>query len=69
MGTLLPQSVAVDASGHKGISGVIRCLEDLKKAIRDILQGLEFLHKNGFVHRDVRWANIIRDEAGTFRLK
>jgi len=51
-----------------GYTPIIECLGDLKKAIRDILLGLEFLHNHGFVHRDVRWANVIRDEVGTFRL-
>jgi serine/threonine protein kinase len=35
-------------------------LEDVRAAIRTILLCLEFLHEKGFVHRDLRWANIIR---------
>ncbi len=35
-------------------------LEDVRAAIRAILLCLGFLHAKGFVHRDVRWANLIR---------
>ncbi|EFJ47049.1 hypothetical protein VOLCADRAFT_105266, partial [Volvox carteri f. nagariensis] len=31
----------------------------LKQAIRDVLTGIESLHAAGFVHRDIRWANVI----------
>ena len=51
-----------------GFKPIIESLDDFKKAIHDILLGLEFLHDRGFVHRDMRWPNVIRDETGTFRL-
>ena len=48
-----------------GYPADITCLADLKLALRDVLLGLDFLHR---VHRDVRSPNVIRDEAGGFRL-
>lgn len=35
-------------------------LEDVRAAIKSILLCLRFLHEQGFVHRDLRWANLIR---------
>ncbi|PNW76272.1 hypothetical protein CHLRE_12g541211v5 [Chlamydomonas reinhardtii] len=32
----------------------------LKEAIRGVLLGIAALHRAGFVHRDVRWRNVIR---------
>ena len=34
---------------------------DLKRALRAVLQALQGMHQAGFVHRDVRWSNILRD--------
>lgn len=52
-----------------GYNPIIESLGDFKKAIHDILLGLEFLHDRGFVHRDVRWPNVIRDETGTYTFR
>ena len=46
----------------------IASLAELKQAIHDVLLGLSFLHNRNFVHRDVRWANVIQDRTGGFRL-
>jgi hypothetical protein len=35
-------------------------LKDVQAAIKVVLQCLVFLHARGFVHRDLRWANLIR---------
>ena len=35
-------------------------LEDVHAAIRAVLRCLAFIHARGFVHRDLRWANLIR---------
>jgi hypothetical protein len=35
-------------------------LEDVRSAVRAVLQCLEVLHDKKFVHRDLRWANVIR---------
>ena len=29
--------------------------------LRDILRSLDWLHRHGWVHRDVRWANVVRN--------
>lgn len=34
----------------------------------DILKGLRWLHDIGFVHRDVRWSNVVRKPDGQFML-
>jgi len=39
---------------------------ELKRAIRDILIGLSFMHELGFVHRDIRWENVVKDWSGSF---
>jgi hypothetical protein len=36
--------------------------QELQHAIRDILYGLHALHKAGFVHRDIRWTNILHQQ-------
>ncbi|KXZ51211.1 hypothetical protein GPECTOR_13g698 [Gonium pectorale] len=33
---------------------------DLKQAVRHVLTGVAALHAAGFVHRDIRWQNVIR---------
>ncbi|KAG2424710.1 hypothetical protein HXX76_014286 [Chlamydomonas incerta] len=33
---------------------------DLRRAVRDVLAGLAVLHAAGYVHRDIRWQNVIR---------
>ena len=43
-------------------------LPELKAAISGILHGLEWLHGNGFVHRDLRWNNVIIDSTGCVRI-
>ncbi|RPB20079.1 hypothetical protein L211DRAFT_577531 [Terfezia boudieri ATCC MYA-4762] len=36
-------------------------ITELKAIIRDVLYGLQWLHSHGYVHRDVRWVNIIKE--------
>ncbi|KAF8467249.1 hypothetical protein BDZ91DRAFT_723677 [Kalaharituber pfeilii] len=40
----------------------------LKHTMRDILNGLVFLHTLGYVHRDLRWQNIIKENDGNVRI-
>ena len=35
-------------------------IDDVRCAVKAVLQCLRYLHGKGFVHRDVRWANVIR---------
>jgi hypothetical protein len=35
--------------------------EELRMAVRAVLIALSDFHRYGFVHRDVRWPNILRD--------
>lgn len=37
---------------------------DIKRIMRDCVLGLDFLHKNGIVHRDIKPLNIMLDEYG-----
>ncbi|KAF8905436.1 kinase-like domain-containing protein [Gymnopilus junonius] len=41
---------------------VVRCI------LRQALQGLNYLHVNGFIHRDVKAANLLIDDDGTVLL-
>jgi len=41
---------------------------ELRSAVMGILKGLKWLHDKGFVHRDVRWSNVIRKQDGQFML-
>ena len=41
---------------------------DLKAIIHDVLKGLEWIHSHNYVHRDLRWPNIIRESHGKVRL-
>jgi serine/threonine protein kinase len=34
---------------------------ELKKAIQSVLLGLLVLHDHGFIHRDIRWPNVLCD--------
>jgi Protein kinase domain len=42
--------------------------EELKSAIRAVLEALAGLHKARFCHRDVRWANILKASTGDWLL-
>lgn len=45
-----------------GYSCQPRSWADLKQALRDVLIALKGLHELSFVHRDIRWENILRSE-------
>ncbi len=42
-------------------SDTICCVEGVRQMIKDVLTALAALHENGYVHRDVRLANIMDD--------
>nr|XP_019051186.1 STE/STE20/FRAY protein kinase [Kwoniella bestiolae CBS 10118]OCF30116.1 STE/STE20/FRAY protein kinase [Kwoniella bestiolae CBS 10118] len=42
--------------------------EEIKCVTRQVLEGLEYLHTNGFLHRDVKAGNLLIDEDGTILL-
>jgi serine/threonine protein kinase len=48
--------------------GFPQSLSELKAAIHQILQGLQWLHGHDFVHRDLRWNNIIKDGDDCIRI-
>jgi hypothetical protein len=41
---------------------------DLRHAVRCVLTALASFHDRGFVHRDVRWPNVLRDADGNWVL-
>ena len=43
-------------------------LQIIRLYTRQILQGLEYLHQNGFTHRDIKGANILVSNDGTIKL-
>lgn len=46
-----------------------KCSDDLIKCIaRQVLQGVEFIHKQGFIHCDVRPTNVLLNNRGVVKL-
>jgi serine/threonine protein kinase len=41
---------------------------DLKNALKSVFKALSVLHAKGWVHRDIRWENILRDSGGKWFL-
>ena len=45
-----------------------RSTSDLKHAVQGVLKGLDWLHRFDYVHRDLRWDNVIQDMEENVRL-
>ncbi|KAF9515387.1 hypothetical protein BS47DRAFT_1256322, partial [Hydnum rufescens UP504] len=55
-----------DVMRYRHIDGVEE--EVLKCILKQALQGLNYLHINGFIHRDIKAANLLIDDDGTVLL-
>lgn len=51
-----------------GFQTHLKNTSELKNAVRGILSGLEWLHQFDYVHRDLRWDNIIHEMDNNVRL-
>ncbi|CAG8542040.1 7658_t:CDS:2 [Funneliformis caledonium] len=48
--------------------GINRCpqsLQELKRAIKCVLEALVVLHRSKYVHRDIRWDNVIQSSTNS----
>jgi serine/threonine protein kinase len=46
------------------IQKVVLTLPSLLKIAIDVSQGVNYLHKNNIIHRDLKTANLLMDEKG-----
>lgn len=42
--------------------------KDIQKILRDCIRGLDYLHKKGILHRDIKPQNIMMDENGISKI-
>lgn len=49
-----------------GLECVPSTQEELRRAIKAVLSCMAALHAQGWVHRDVRWPNVLRDSSGAY---
>ncbi|CAG8647748.1 4305_t:CDS:1, partial [Paraglomus occultum] len=54
--------------GTQGFHRLPQTEDEFRMIIEDILNGLVTLHDSGFVHRDIRWSNILRTIDGKYVL-
>ena len=43
-------------------------LDTVRSYTKQILLGLQYLHSNGIIHRDIKGGNILVDDVGTVKL-
>ncbi|KIJ45614.1 hypothetical protein M422DRAFT_166319 [Sphaerobolus stellatus SS14] len=63
---LMASGSVADVMHYKWSDGVEE--EVTKCILKQALQGLNYLHVNGFIHRDIKAANLLVDEDGTVLL-
>lgn len=67
-------SIAMEYCGGGSVQDVMRIMdcvltqEQITVILRDVLTGLEYLHKHEKIHRDVKAANILLNEEGVAKL-
>jgi serine/threonine protein kinase len=73
--SIVVESVKVMWDGRVTLRLAPVCIEvlptdeaELRIALTCVLQALQALHARGFVHRDVRWPNILKDAQNSWRL-
>lgn len=57
-----------DLAGLLSNANVKFMLGEIKMVIRQLLEGLYYIHRNNILHRDMKAANILLTKTGTLKL-